>query len=42
MGPICLFDGCQEFTNVFVVGLLEDLMVNPQSVFIGAMHRARK
>lgn len=37
MGPICLFDRCQEFANMFVVGLLEDLMVNPQSVFIGAV-----
>lgn len=40
MGPIWLFDGRQEFANMFVVGLLEDLMVNPQSVFIGAVRRA--
>lgn len=35
LGPNCLFDGCQEFANMFVVGLREDPVVNPQSVFIG-------
>lgn len=36
MEPICLFEGCQEFANMFVVGLLDDMMVNPPSVFVKA------
>lgn len=39
MGAICLFDRFQEFANMFVVGLLKDLMVNPQTVFMGAVQR---
>lgn len=40
--PICLFEGCQEFANMFVVGLLDHPMVNPPSVFVRYARSARK
>lgn len=42
MDPICLFEGCQEFANMFVVGLLDHPMVNPASVFVRSVRSARK